>query len=191
MKPLASSDIWPIAVYEPIREDFRKKVIAEKEHRRIHVGPVATFVFENRLTVKFQIQEIIRAEKVTEPEKVQEEIDGFNTMLPLAGELSATLMIELVGPEDQVKQELSRFVGIKDAVSLRVGDQSVKARFDEGWEDGTRVSAVQYVRFSLGAMASSFATSPVELLIDHPNYRHRTHLSDGARASLAADLATS
>src|SRR5439155_20898659 len=108
MKPLSTNDLWPLPVYEGVREQFRREVMAAKKDRRVTVGPVMTFVFENRLTVKFQVQEILRIERISEPAQVAEELEGFNTMLPGPGELSATLLIELRGTDPEVKAELSR-----------------------------------------------------------------------------------
>src|SRR5580693_7513392 len=103
MKPLTTADLWPLPVYESVRDEFRRTVIDAKKHRRVGVGPFMTFVFENRLTVKFQVMEILRVEKVTDPAGVAEELEGFNTMLPNPHGLSATLLIEKVGPEAEVK----------------------------------------------------------------------------------------
>lgn len=189
MKPLIASDLWPAPVYEQVRDEFRSKVIAEKAHRRVGVGPYMTFVFENRLTVKFQIQEILRAEKLTSAEQIQEELDGFNTMLPGEGELSATLLIELVGSEPEVKAELAKLVGLAQAVRLEIDGQAVPGRFDHGRDDGAKVSAVQYVRFAVGALGAKLAQAKVELVVDHPNYRHRVPLDEATRKSLAGDLA--
>lgn len=189
MKALTQSDLWPLPVYEQVRDEFRRKVIAEKQHRRVHVGPYMTFVFENRLTVKFQVMEILRVEKVTDPAHVAEELEGFNTMLPPPNALSATLMIELTGDEQSAKAELARLVGLHEHVWLEVEGARVKAQFDAGRDDGTKVSAVQYLRFPLGEQAAKFASAKqVFVAIDHPHYTHRTELTAEQRRSLAADL---
>src|SRR4030088_3082571 len=106
MQPLTPKDLWPLPVYEGVRDQFRREVIAAKQDRRVSVGPSMTFVFENRLTVKFQAQEILRVEGITSEEGVREELEGFNGMLPGNGELSATLLIELRGSDPEVKAEL-------------------------------------------------------------------------------------
>src|SRR5919204_2809388 len=95
MRKLDVKDLWPLPVHEGVRYRFRREVIAAKQARRVTVGPYVTFVFENRLTVKFQVQEILRAERIVTEEQVREELEGFNTMLPDKGDLSATLLIEL------------------------------------------------------------------------------------------------
>src|SRR5204863_9431161 len=116
MLPLTPKDLWPLSVYEGVREQFRKEVIAAKKDRRVQVGPDMTLVFENRITVKFQVQEIVRIERITDAAEVAEEVEGFNGMLPGAGELSATLMIELTGSDADVKERLAWLVGLSDHV---------------------------------------------------------------------------
>ena len=188
MNPLTSNDLWPLAVYEGIRDRFRKEVIDAKKDRRIAVGPAMTFLFENRLTVKFQVQEILRVERITDPAQVEEELEGFNTMLPGPGELSATLMIELLGPDAEVKEKLARLFGLRDHVWLEISGQRIKGQVEEGREEPGRVSAVQYVRFKVPD-AQSLAKGPVALVVDHPNYAHRAEIPEAARRSLAQDLA--
>lgn len=191
MKQLTEKDLWPLPVYEKVRDEFRREVIAHKQHRRVHVGPYLTFVFEDRLTVKFQVMEILRAEKTTEPAAVHEELEGFNTMLPRVGELSATLLVELTGNEDDIKRQLAELVGLGRHTWLELDGEKAPAEFEKGWEDeaNKRFSAVQYVRFPLGALAGKLGqASRVELVVDHPNCRYRAELTSEQRRSLAADL---
>lgn len=190
MQVLTQKDLWPLPVYEGVRDAFRKQVIALKQDRRIGVGPFITLVFENRQTVKFQVQEIVRVEKITDPAHVQEELDGFNTMLPKPGELSATLMVELTGPEAEIAETLKSLQGLGNHVALQIGSKRIAGVFEGGRDDGKRVAAVQYVRFPVGAAAGVLKDSatPIKLLIDHPNYTHEVLLADATRASLAADL---
>src|SRR5262245_18207507 len=119
MRKLSPADIWPLPVYENVREDFRAKVIAHKKHRRVTVGPFMTFVFEDRLTVQFQIQEILRAEKVTDPAQIAEEVEAFSAMLPGLHELSVTLLIESLS-EAEAEERLSRLIGLKKSVFLEI-----------------------------------------------------------------------
>ena len=191
MQALKQTDLWPLPVYEGVRDQFRREVITAKKDRRIGVGPFMTLVFENRLTVKFQVQEILRVEKITDPAHVQEELDGFNAMLPDAGSLSATLMIELTGPEAAVAEKLTGLTGLGRHVRLEVGGLSSQAEFEGGREDGRRISAVQYVRFPCTpAIAAALAqgTAPAALVFDHPNYTYRQPLTEGMCRSLAKDL---
>ncbi len=190
MQPLTQRDLWPLSVYEGVREQFRREVIAAKKDRRITVGPFMTFVFENRLTVKFQVQEILRAEKIARPEDVEHELQGFNEMLPRPGELSATLLVELTGPEDEVAAELTKLTGMGKHVYLEIDGVRHAAFFDGDRDDGRRLAAVQYVRFPLGNDAAKLGDmkSRVYLSIDHPNYAGKLELGEAQRRSLAADL---
>jgi hypothetical protein len=187
MEPLTPNDLWPLPVYEGVRDRFRREVIAHKQDRRVTVGPSMTFVFENRLTVKFQVQEILRIERITSEEGVREELEGFNSMLPARGELSATLLIELRGSDAEVKAQLAKLVGLRNHVFLEIAGQRVPGVLDEGREDAHRVSAVQYVRFRVPPGAT-LREGPAALVVDHPAYTHRQELSPAARRALAQDL---
>jgi hypothetical protein len=187
MRKLEVKDLWPLPVYEGVRDQFRREVIAAKQARRVTVGPFVTFVFENRLTVKFQVQEILRAERIVAEEQVREELEGFNTMLPDKGELSATLLIELSGSDREVKAALARLSGLGDHLWLDMAEQRRLGIMEGGRDDGRRVSAVQYVRFPVSD-AAAFQKGPVAIVIDHPAYTHRQELSDATRAELARDL---
>jgi hypothetical protein len=188
MNPLNTNDLWPNPVYETVRDQFRREIIEAKKDRRVTVGPVITFLFENRLTVKFQVQEILRAERITDPKAVAEEVEGFNTMLPGPGELSATLMIELRGSEAEVKAELQRLYGLSRHLWLEVGGGRLQIEMEPGREEpGRGVAAVQYVRVKVPD-AQALARGPATLAIDHPHYDHRAALSDATRRSLAQDL---
>lgn len=187
MQPLTAKDLWPLPVYEGVRDDFRKQVIDAKRDRRISVGPYMTLLFENRLTVKYQVQEILRVERITDPAQVEEEIEGFNTMLPGPGELSATLMIELSGPDAEVKEQLARLYGLRDNVYLEIAGKRIKGEVEPGREEPGKVSAVQYVRFKVPG-AQTLLKGPAALVIDHPAYSHRVEIPEAARRSLAQDL---
>jgi hypothetical protein len=187
MQPLSPKDLWPLPVYEGVRDQFRKEVIAAKQDRRVQVGPHMTFVFENRTTVKFQVQEILRIERISDPAQVAEEVEGFNSMLPGAGELSATLMIELTGPDPEVKAQLARLYGLRDHVWLEVAGARIPGELEPNREEPGRVSSVQYVRFKVPD-GQGLLRGPAFLVIDHQAYDHRAALSDGARRSLAQDL---
>jgi hypothetical protein len=187
MRPLTPNDLWPLPVYEGVRDQFRREVIAHKQDRRVAVGPWMTFVFENRLTVKFQVQEILRIERITAEDAVREELEGFNTMLPGKGELSATLLVELSGSDAEVKAQLARLVGLRDHVYLEISGRRVRGELDEGREDAHRVSAVQYVRFRVPP-GTDLREGPAALGVDHPAYTHRQELPVAVRRALAQDL---
>ena len=126
MNFLTSQDLLPVAAYEQQREPFRSQIIALKQRRRISVGPLITLVFENRETLRFQTQEMIRVEQILDPYKVQEELDVYNALMPGAGELSATLMIEITEP-DRMKEWLDMFMGLDHGqkIAIRTGTEQV------------------------------------------------------------------
>ena len=187
MQPLSPKDLWPLPVYEGVRDQFRKEVMQAKQDRRIRVGPYMTLLFENRLTVKFQVQEILRVERISVPAQVAEELEGFNSMLPGPGELSATLMVELLGADDEVKAKLAKLYGLRDHVWFEVAGTRVKGELDPDREEPGRVSAVQYVRFKVPDRAT-LLKGPAAMVVDHPNYSYRTEIPEAARRSLAQDL---
>ncbi len=189
MKPISLDDIRGIAAYEKIRAEFRQKIIDLKKKRRIAVGDKVSLVFENRETVIFQIQEMMRAERITDLDKIREEIDVYNGMIPGPGELSATLFLEI---EDQsrLREELLKFLGIDEAVFLKMGARKIQARFEEGRSKEDKISAVQYVKFSFSAedRAAFSATPDVVLCIEHPYYKAEVRLGSESREALLADL---
>jgi Protein of unknown function (DUF3501) len=153
---------------------------------------VTVAVFENRDTVWFQIQEMIRAERIVGDEKVAEELAVDNGLLPQEGELAATMFIE-IGDATAIKPVLDALLGIdtRDYVRLEVGSHVVVGRFEAGHSDEElgKLSAFHFVRFALpDAARRALLTSEVALVVDHPNERARTVLSTEARASLADDL---
>jgi hypothetical protein len=188
VKQLTASDLWPLPVYEGVRPQFRAEVIEAKKHRRVSVGPFMTFIFENRLTVKFQVQEILRIEKIKDPAQVAEELEGFNTMLPGPGELSATLLVELTGPDEAVKAQLQKLYGLSKHIWLEVGKWRIAGEVEPGREEEARgAAAVQYLRFKVRD-AAALAQGPAFLAVDHPQYNHRVELPDQVRHSLSQDL---
>jgi hypothetical protein len=190
MKPVDASELLDLTRYELERDAIRARIIALKRFRRISVGNELTFIFENRDTVRFQVQEMLRTERVVKPEAIQEELDVYNALLPGENELSATLMIEI--PEQaRIREMLDRLIGIDEHVFLDIGDASVQASFDPKQFEQDRISAVQYIRFALGPeLAARFRDPavPVALRAQHPNYRQSTRIEGEQRSSLAADL---
>lgn len=181
-------DIVGLERYETIREAFRRRIIELKRHRRVGVGDSITFVFENFDTVLFQIQEMIRAERIGDIDRVRDEIDVYNELIPERGELSATLLIEL-SDSDRIREELPKFYGIDEATWIELDGKRIAAVFEGGRAREDKVSAVQYVRFPLGAeVASFFAARDVKLVIDHPHYRATQSLPEETRRSLEEDL---
>jgi hypothetical protein len=186
-------DVINFFEYEKVREDRRQRVIALKAKRRVEVGPYLSFVFENRATLLFQIQEMCRAERIIDDGRVQEEIDVYSALLPGPGELSATLFIE-IADKDQIKPVLDRFMGIDTGHHIWIemtGGLRVPGVFEAGHSDEEKgkLAAVHFVRFVFSDEAmSAFATSAVDLVTDHPAARARARLSDETRAELSTDL---
>lgn len=192
MQPIGLADILGRERYGAERDAVRRRMIAHKRHRRVAVGDRLSFLFEDRATVWYQIQEMLWVEHIADLDAVRDELAAYNPMLPGADELSATLLVEI---EDQsrVREELGRLVGIDEHVTLEIdGGPSVAARFEEGRQTAEKVSAVQYVRFPLTAAARQriAAGAALALAVAHPNYRVRSEVPEAVRQSLTADLAS-
>ena len=195
MKKIEIADLKNLHEYELIRDDWRKDIIAVKARRRVLVGPTMSLVFENRLTVLNQIQEMCRAERIVKPDAVQAECDVYNELLPGPGEVAATLFVEIPKIED-VQPELDKLIGMDDGKSLwlEVGGSRAYAQFVEGQGREDRIAAVQYVRFPVGGGegirdAMLNPSVPVAIVVDHPSYRHRAEIPADTRRELASDLA--
>lgn len=191
MRPLTRADIRGPALYAGFRDDLRKRIIALKKHRRISVGDRVTLVFENRHTLIFQVEEMLRAEGITDDDKIQEEIDVYNELMPTADSLSATLFLE-VPPNADARHELDRLIGLDEHVILHIGEHAIRAAFEAGRGTEERISAVQYTRYPVSEAAkAALATegTRVAIEIDHPQYQHTAECTDAMRASLAADFA--
>jgi len=193
MTPIAVDEILNLYEYEKVRDERRRAVIALKAERRVAVGRYLSFVFENRETVWFQIQEMVRTERIVDLDKIAEEVAVYNALLPRPGELAATMFIEIEQP-DRVKPVLDDLLGIdtRDYVRLEVGPHVVVGAFEAGHsdEDLGKLSAVHFVRFAPPPAARrEFAAAEVALVVDHPNERARTVLGPATRRRLAEDLA--
>jgi hypothetical protein len=191
VRPITRRDIKGPALYGPIRDDYRQRVIALKRPRRVLVGDRVSLVFENRHTLTLQIEEILRAENLTHDDQIAAEIEVYNEMMPTDSSLSATLFIELPGEEDPYVA-LKQLVGLDEHVVLHIGPHAIRAAFEPGRSTEDKISAVQYIRFPLSPEARAAlltAGTPIAVAIDHPNYRHRVACPEDTRASLAADYA--
>ena len=192
-RKLTLTDIADVRAYEREREEFRPHVIELKRRRRVHVGPVVTFLFETRDTIRFQIQEMARIEKLTTDDAIQVELDIYNPMVPEAGQVCATMFIELTN-NDEMREWLPKLVNIERSVLIEVpnGDQ-VRCIVDEQHEQGltrdTVTAAVHYLRWEFSPeQVESFASGPVALVIDHPAYVEQVELGNDTHAELLADL---
>jgi hypothetical protein len=193
-RPLTVDDISDLRAYEREREEFRRHIIDLKKRRRVSVGPITTFVFENRDTIRFQIQEMARAERMRTDEAIEAELAVYNPLIPGTGELSATLLVELTSKE-QLQEWLPKLVGVETAAELRLGDggEVVRCEVDPEHEKQlTReevTASVHYVRFRLTPeQVERFAAGPVDLAVAHPNYGEAVRLSDATREELLVDL---
>ena len=192
MRRLTLDDIADARAYERERKAFRDQVMEVKRRRRIPVGPIVTLLFENRDTIRFQIQEMARVEKLYSDEQIITELDVYNPLIPEPGRLSATLFVELTS-RPQLEEWLPKLVGIERAVELRIGDDVVRSEVEEAHgEQLTRADvtpSVHYIRFRLTPeQVDAFARGPVELAVAHPAYQEATVLSDDTRAELLHDL---
>lgn len=192
MKVITANDLISYEEYERQREAFRTKIIALKQRRRISVGPFITMVFENRETVQFQIQEMIRAERIVEPAKVQDELDVYNALLPQQNELSATLLIEITD-EAKMKENLDQFMGLDhgEKVAIIAGGEEAFGEFEGGRSHETKISAVHFVRFRPSAeMKRAFAdlTRPVTIRVIHGEYHQEVPVPGSMREEWLADL---
>lgn len=192
MKHLEINDIDTLEGYALIRSDFRNHVMARKKDRRVPVGVHVSLHFENRLTMQYQIQEVLRAERVSNPEGIQAELDVYNALIPDGSNWKATMMIEYV-QVDERRDALSRLRGIEDRVWVRVADhEKVWAIADEDLEraNDSKTSAVHFLRFELPAEMVRDVKNGAEVAvgIDHDDYRYRTDLPVEKRETLATDL---
>ena len=194
MNRLTLSDVKNLHDYELIRDDWKRDVIAAKARRRVVLGEWISLVFENRLTVLHQIQEMCRVERIVKPEAVQQELDVYNELLPDAGELAATLLVEITDV-DRVKDELDKLLGLTSGehLWLEIAGRRVFARFLGGQSREDRIAAVQYVRFPVGndpetRAALESGPLPVVLHIAHPHVRASALLPPETRRELARDL---
>lgn len=192
-RKLTLTDIADVRAYERERDEFRPHVIELKRRRRVHLGTIVTFLFENRDTIRFQIQEMARVEQLTTDAEIQVELDIYNPMVPEPGQLCATMFIELT-TDDQMREWLPKLANVERSVVLRLpGGDEVRAVIDEQHEQGlTReavTAAVHYLRWELTPdQVEAFAQGPVHLAIDHPSYLEQTELSETTRTELLGDL---
>jgi len=189
---LTLDDIADQRAYERERESFRAHIIELKKRRRVSVGPFVSVVFENRDTIRFQIQEMARAERIFTDDGIQAELDIYNPLIPDRGSLSATLFIELTS-KDELMEWLPKLVGIERALRLRIDDEVVLATPDAEHERQltreTTTASVHYLHFELSPkQIERFAGARVRIEVAHENYAYETELSKAARESLFDDL---
>ena len=199
MAKLDPADIADLRAYERERDEFRRFIIDLKTKRRISVGPLITFVFENASTIRFQVQEMARAEKLISDDQIANEFRVYNPLIPEPGELAATMFIELTS-EEQLRKWLPALVGVETQVELRIGagpdgtgGEPVRCIVDpDHAEKLTRedtTASVHYVHFSLSPrQVAAFEAEPVALAVTHPAYDHATVLGEQSHTELLEDL---
>jgi hypothetical protein len=192
MIPLAQGDLWKLEDYARERPAFRARVLAHKKLRTLHLGAHLTLVFEDRLTVQYQVQEMLRIERIFEPDGIAEELAAYNPLIPDGTNLKATLLIEYDDVE-QRKVELQRLRGIERMVELKVdGHQPVTAIADEDLErsNESKTSAVHFLRFELppATIAAARGGAPLRLAVAHAHYSADLVVEGEARDALLADF---
>jgi len=191
MNRVDRSELLPLGTYEQIRERFRQRVIALKRRRRLELGAHMSLVFENHDTVLHQIQEMLRAERISDERAIAHEVETYNELIPNEGELSATLFIEYEQAEERSRM-LRSFASLRDAVRLRVGERTVTARFATHFgEELDRLPAVNYLRFAPGKQIAAELRNPdfaARIEIAHADYPQLLDLPRELRHELANDL---
>jgi hypothetical protein len=192
MNKLEVADLLSLEQYHKQRSRLRAEVLEHKRHRQAPLGPNLTLYFEDRLTMRYQVQEMLRAERIFESEAIAEELGAYNPLIPDGTNLKATMMLEYPDAEER-RAALERLTGIENAVYLEVGTLGrVFAYADEDLprSDDTKTSAVHFLRFELDqAMRVALkAGARLRLGVDHDLYRHELEGSSELRAALAADL---
>ncbi len=193
MRKLTVADIVDMRAYERERDELRRAIIDLKKARRITVGPIMTLVFENTDTMRWQVQEMARAERMLRDEQIAHEVETYNQLIPDADELSATLLIELTS-EPALREWLPRLVGVHRHVGIVLADgSSVRGAVSD--EDELRLTrdditaAVHFLKFRFTpADVEMFASGPVHIVVDHPEYDYAVQLSAEQHAELLSDL---
>jgi hypothetical protein len=192
MSQLTREDLYSLEEYARIRQDFRARVIEHKKNRRLALGEHAALYFEDALTMQYQIQEMLRIERIFEAEGIQEELDVYNPLIPDGINWKATFRVEY-GDEDERREALARMVGIEDRVWMQVdGFERVYPVANEDLERSTpdKTASVHFMRFELTPeMAKSVkAGTAIRAGIDHPEYRVEAEVPQAVQDSLADDL---
>lgn len=193
MRKLTVDDIVDLRAYERERADFRQRIIELKRTRRITLGPILTILFENTETMRWQVQEMARAERMLRDEQIAHEVDTYNDLIPGPGELSGTLFLELTSDE-ALREWLPKLVGIEFHIAIGLPDGSL-ARGKPSDEDEERLTrddttaAVHYLRFAFTSeQVAAFERGPVRVIVDHPEYRHEVTLEPVQHAAIVPDL---
>ncbi|HET7064003.1 MAG TPA: DUF3501 family protein [Rudaea sp.] len=192
MNKLTQADLYTLEAYARERPAFRARVLAHKQPRKVSIGAHVTLLFEDRLTLQYQIQEMLRVERIFEAAGIQDELDAYNPLIPDGSNLKATMLIEYPDPDERARR-LLELHGVENRIALHVDGQApVVAIADEDMDRSTeqKTSAVHFLRFELdAAQVEAFKNgSVVELRVDHPRYAEHSVLTEASRSALAADF---
>ena len=191
MDKLSRADLFGLEKYHEVRTEFRARVLAHKRLRQVPIGRNATLYFEDRLTIQYQIQEMLRVERIFEAEAIEEELAAYNPLIPDGANLKATFMLEYEDADER-RRMLGTLRGIENRVWMEAGGERVFAVADEDLDRATddKTSAVHFLRFELPSrMRSALGNgAPMRFGIDHHEYRHQRTLTGDSRAALIADL---
>jgi hypothetical protein len=183
MRPVTRDEILDLTAYEKARPGIQAEILAVKARRRVHLGDALTFLFENRDTARYQIQEMVRAERMVKEQDIAHELETYNEMLGKKGELGAVLLIEIDDPERRTVK-LREWMGLPGSLYVKTASgRKVKATFDPRQVGEDRLSSVQYLKFDTGG------ESPVAVGSDHPKLQAEVPLAPEQRQALEADLA--
>ncbi|HLU64877.1 MAG TPA: DUF3501 family protein [Kofleriaceae bacterium] len=187
---IGRDEILGLEAYERSRGYIRRRAIEARGARRVVIGPSASLVFENRETLRYQIQEMLRAERIVDPDAIAHEIETYSELLPRPDELSATLFFEFPDPATRA-QELEKMAGVERHVWLVIGEDRIAGQFDLRQLEEERVSAVQFVRFPLEGkqLEALSGGAPARIAIDHPRYQHEADVPPSTVAAVLSDLA--
>ncbi len=189
MKPVTVEEIRNIADYEAYRESWRPQVMAIKDRRRIRVGNHLTFLFENHDTVLYQIQEMMRIERIVKPHDIEHEVNTYNELIPKPNGLAASLLIEYETPELRAVW-LRELLGLENHIWLEVpGGPRAKAAFDDRQIATDRISSVQYLHFQLAPEQVRNFPNGARIVVDHPSYTAETALTPVQLEELNRDFA--
>jgi len=189
MRPVQRSELLDLGAYEEVRERFRARIIGVKRHRYVALGPAMTLLFENRDTVLYQVQEMLRTERITSEKAIAHELLTYNELVPGDHELSATVFVEFPEREERERM-LVALAGVEDDFFLRAGDERLAVIPDQRGTDPERTMAVQYVKFPLSSAAEQLLRSGGSLAVgvEHPAYRAELRLPAETLASLRDDF---
>ena len=184
MRQVRRDEILDPSIYEKSREEIRRGVLEAKRRRRVHVGDVLTFLFENTATVRYQVQEMVRAERITRDEDVRQELETYNELLGGKGELGVSLLIEIPEPEER-DRKLREWLALPSHLYLLLeGGEKVRHTYDARQVGTDRLSSVQYLRFDVRGQV------PVAAGSDLPALTVETRLTEEQREALRADLSS-